>query len=103
VNAAKAPEGVEDATGGSRVDVARSRETVTERLAGEWGKPDIAPPPLRPTDSPPFALAWLRYHEEAAELCVQPRNGKLQVFRISTGSAGGLLRSAAEVVTRKYR
>jgi len=78
-------------------------KALAERLAGEWGRAHVAPSPLPKADRPQFALAWLRDHEEIVELCVQPRDGKLQVFSISTGAAGGLLRSAAEVVTRHRR
>ncbi len=77
-------------------------KALAARLAGEWGRADIAPSPVSKADRPQFALAWLRYHEDEIELCVQPRDGKLRIFSISQGSAGNLLRSAAEVVTRKY-
>ena len=77
-------------------------KAVAERLAGEWGRADIAPSPVPKADRPQFALAWLRYHEDEIELCVQPRDGKLQVFSVSQGTTCNLLRKAAEVVTRKY-
>jgi len=78
-------------------------KALTERLAGEWGRAHVAPSPVSEANRPQFALAWLRYYEDAIELCVQSRDGKLQVFSISQGAAGGLLRSAAEVVTRHRR
>ena len=87
----------------NRNPVVADPKAVAEGLAGEWGRPDLASPPVSKADRPRFALAWLRFHDNATELCVQPRDGKLQVFQISPNAAGGLLRSAAEVVTRKYR
>ena len=77
-------------------------KAVAERLAGEWGRADIAPSPIPKADTPRYALAWVRWSDDAIELCVQPRDGKLQVFAISQGAAGGLLRTTAEIVTRRY-
>lgn len=77
-------------------------KAVAERLAGEWGRPDLASPSIPKADRPQSALAWLRWVDDAVELCVQPRDGKLQVFSVSLGATGNLLRSAAEIVTRKY-
>lgn len=86
-----------------RDPVVADPEALTERLAGKWGRANIAPSPVSEADRPQFALAWLRYYEDTIELCVQSREGKIQVFAISQGAAGGLLRSAAEVVTRHRR
>lgn len=92
---------MEDEMSDNRNPVVADPKAVAEGLAGEWGRPDLASPPVSKADRPRYALAWLRHHEEVVELCVQPRDGSLQVYSISPNAAGGLLRSAAEVVTRR--
>ena len=85
-----------------RDPVVADTKAVAERLAGEWRRADLAPSPIPKADRPQFALAYLRWFGDDIELCVQPRDGKLQVFAISQGAAGNLLRTTAEIVTRRY-
>ena len=82
--------------------VADPRE-VTDRLAGEWGIAYVASSPVRPPDTPPFVIAYLRDGDGCTELCILPREGPYQVFAVSTLTVGRLAREAVDIVTRHRR